>query len=45
LSSQEFANGQTDGPDVPILYIVSYFAGTDVFMSLQNPITTLTPLL
>ena len=28
--------------DVPSLHIVSYFDGTDVFMSLHKPISTLT---
>jgi len=28
--------------DVPTLHIVSYFAGTDAFMSLHKPIITLT---
>ena len=34
-----FARQGTDrGTDVPTLHIVSYLAGTDAFMSLQNPI-------
>ena len=41
LFAGQGTGGTDERTDVPTLHIVSYFAGTDAFMSLHKPIITL----